>query len=46
MSLIGDFPLTCIVLALKQNQSDQLEIKYSNKVEDIIIPTVAPKAFV
>lgn len=38
MAIIGDFPLTCIVMALNQTPSGGLEIKYSTKIDDIIIP--------
>ncbi|CAK75656.1 unnamed protein product (macronuclear) [Paramecium tetraurelia] len=45
MAIIGDFPLTCIVMALLQ-KNQQYEIKYSTKIDDIMIPQLAPKAFV
>lgn len=44
MSIVGDFPLTCIVMALLYNQN--YEIKYSTKIDDIIIPQIVPKEFV
>lgn len=44
MSIVGDFPLTCIVMALFYNQN--YEIKYSTKIDDIIIPQIVPKEFV
>ncbi|CAD8152835.1 unnamed protein product [Paramecium octaurelia] len=45
MAIIGDFPLTCIIMALLQ-KNQQYEIKYSTKIDDIMIPQLAPKAFV
>lgn len=46
MAIIGDFPLTCIVVAFNENKSGSLEVKYSCKVDDLIIPQVAPQHFV